>query len=130
MTGTYRSAGYQQRCWHCCGFKCFRIPLSATHQDHIYLSPMSGSPLRDLFPAKRRRVSETEHVSSQVLAGNLEAEGYFPALPSGSSPQALTAKAAETKSTISSESNPFVMNASSLLSSAAGAKAGLYLVLS
>lgn len=64
-------------------------------------------------------MSETEHTFSQVLAGNLEAEGYFTALPSGNSPRALTAKAAEAKSTISTEStggkkkNQFYVNASS-----------------
>lgn len=49
-------------------------------------------------------MSEIEHASSQALAGNLEAEGYFPVLLSGNSPQALKAKAADTKSTIRSES--------------------------
>lgn len=73
-------------------------------------------------------------MSPWVLAGNLEVEGYFPVLLLGNSPWALKAKAAATKSTISSESagkNKSVLCEQQLfhLSSAAGGKDCLLLYL-
>lgn len=98
-----------------------------------FSEPKAGSQLRDLS-AKCRCASKTGLVSPRVLARNLEAEGYFLALPLGNSRWALKAKAAATKSTISSESagkNKSVLCERQLshLSSATGGKGCLLLYL-